>query len=70
VPRARRAILVRHHLARTVRPGTGRLLVSDYAARRSYLRRRSAAPATLAMIAANGGITSATIETTTAATVE
>ena len=27
-----RADLVRHHLARTVRPGTGRLLVSDYAA--------------------------------------
>ena len=32
VPRARRADLVRHHLTRTVRPGTGRLLVSDYAA--------------------------------------
>ena len=32
VPRARRADLVRHHLAHTVRPGTGRLLVSDYAA--------------------------------------
>jgi len=32
VPRARRADLVRHHLACTVRPGTGRLLVSDYAA--------------------------------------
>jgi 2-polyprenyl-3-methyl-5-hydroxy-6-metoxy-1,4-benzoquinol methylase len=32
VPRARQAVLVRHHLARTVRPGTGRLLVSDYAA--------------------------------------
>jgi hypothetical protein len=32
VPRACRADLVRHHLARTVRPGTGRLLVSDYAA--------------------------------------
>ena len=31
VPRARRADLVRHHLASTVRPGTGRLLVSDYA---------------------------------------
>jgi 2-polyprenyl-3-methyl-5-hydroxy-6-metoxy-1,4-benzoquinol methylase len=32
VPQARRADLVRHHLAHTVRPGTGRLLVSDYAA--------------------------------------
>jgi SAM-dependent methyltransferase len=32
VPRARHAGLVRHHLAHTVRPGTGRLLVSDYAA--------------------------------------
>lgn len=32
VPRARRADLVRHHLAHTVRPGTGRLLVSDYTA--------------------------------------
>jgi 2-polyprenyl-3-methyl-5-hydroxy-6-metoxy-1,4-benzoquinol methylase len=32
VPRARRADLVRYHLAHTVRPGTGRLLVSDYAA--------------------------------------
>ena len=32
VPRARRADLIRHHLAHTVRPGTGRLLVSDYAA--------------------------------------
>ena len=32
VPRARRTDLVRHHLARTVRPGPGRLLVSDYAA--------------------------------------
>ena len=32
VPRARRADLIRHHLARMVRPGTGRLLVSDYAA--------------------------------------
>ncbi len=32
VPRARRADLVRHHLAHTVRPGGGRLLVSDYAA--------------------------------------
>ncbi len=32
VPRARRADLVRHHLNSTVRPGTGRLLVSDYAA--------------------------------------
>jgi SAM-dependent methyltransferase len=32
VPRARRADLVRHHLGHTVRPGTGRLLVSDYAA--------------------------------------
>ena len=32
VPRARRADLVRYHLAQTVRPSTGRLLVSDYAA--------------------------------------
>ncbi len=32
VPRARRADLVRHHLKHTVRPGTGRLLISDYAA--------------------------------------
>ena len=32
VPRARRADLVRHHLKHTVRPATGRLLVSDYAA--------------------------------------
>lgn len=32
VPRSRRADLVRHHLRSTVRPGTGRLLVSDYAA--------------------------------------
>jgi hypothetical protein len=32
VPRARRADLARHHLAHTVRPGTGRLLISDYAA--------------------------------------
>jgi SAM-dependent methyltransferase len=32
VPRGRRTDLVRHHLAHTVRPGTGRLLVSDYAA--------------------------------------
>ena len=32
VPRARRGDLVRHHLAHTVRPGTGRLLVSDYTA--------------------------------------
>jgi 2-polyprenyl-3-methyl-5-hydroxy-6-metoxy-1,4-benzoquinol methylase len=32
VPRARRDGLVRHHLAHTVRPGTGRLLVSDYTA--------------------------------------
>jgi len=32
VPQARRADLVRHHLAHTVRPGTGRLLVSDYVA--------------------------------------
>ena len=32
VPRARRAGLIRHHLTHTVRPGTGRLLVSDYAA--------------------------------------
>jgi hypothetical protein len=31
VPRARRADLIRHHLAHTVRPGDGRLLVSDYA---------------------------------------
>ena len=34
-PRARRAGLIRHHLDRTVRPGTGRLLVSDYAADRA-----------------------------------
>jgi SAM-dependent methyltransferase len=32
VPRAGRADLIRHHLAHTVRPGSGRLLVSDYAA--------------------------------------
>ena len=32
VPRTRHANLVRHHLAHTVRSGTGRLLVSDYAA--------------------------------------
>jgi 2-polyprenyl-3-methyl-5-hydroxy-6-metoxy-1,4-benzoquinol methylase len=32
VPRARRADLVRYHLAQTVRPSTGHLLVSDYAA--------------------------------------
>jgi 2-polyprenyl-3-methyl-5-hydroxy-6-metoxy-1,4-benzoquinol methylase len=32
VPPPRRADLVRHHLASTVRPGTGRLLVSNYAA--------------------------------------
>ena len=32
VPWPRRADLIRHHLAQTVRPGTGRLLVSDYAA--------------------------------------
>jgi len=32
VPRAHRADLIRHHLAHIVRPGTGRLLVSDYAA--------------------------------------
>jgi 2-polyprenyl-3-methyl-5-hydroxy-6-metoxy-1,4-benzoquinol methylase len=32
VPAARRADLVRHHLERTVRPVTGRLLVSDYSA--------------------------------------
>jgi SAM-dependent methyltransferase len=32
VPQARRADLIRHHLAHTVRPATGRLLVSDYAA--------------------------------------
>jgi hypothetical protein len=31
VPSSRRADLVRHHLTHTVRPGTGRLLVSDYA---------------------------------------
>jgi len=32
VPRPRRADLIRHHLTHTVQPGTGRLLVSDYAA--------------------------------------
>jgi 2-polyprenyl-3-methyl-5-hydroxy-6-metoxy-1,4-benzoquinol methylase len=32
VPRGRRAHLIRQHLAHTVRPGSGRLLVSDYAA--------------------------------------
>jgi hypothetical protein len=32
VPRQRRADLIRHHLAHTVRPGTGRLLVSEYGA--------------------------------------
>ncbi len=32
VPRARLADLIGHHLTHTVRPGTGRLLVSDYAA--------------------------------------
>jgi 2-polyprenyl-3-methyl-5-hydroxy-6-metoxy-1,4-benzoquinol methylase len=32
VPPRRRADLIRHHLAATVRPGTGRLLVSNYAA--------------------------------------
>ena len=32
VPRQRRADLIRHHLASTIRPGTGRLLVSHYAA--------------------------------------
>lgn len=32
VPPHRRADLIGHHLASTVRPGTGRLLVSDYAA--------------------------------------
>jgi 2-polyprenyl-3-methyl-5-hydroxy-6-metoxy-1,4-benzoquinol methylase len=32
VPRPRWADLIRHHLAVTVRPGTGRLLVSNYAA--------------------------------------
>jgi len=32
VPAARHADLVRHHLAATVRPATGRLLVSDYGA--------------------------------------
>jgi 2-polyprenyl-3-methyl-5-hydroxy-6-metoxy-1,4-benzoquinol methylase len=30
VPPRRRADLIRHHLASTIRPGTGRLLVSDY----------------------------------------
>ena len=32
VPRLRRADLIRHHLDQTVRPGSGRLLVSDYSA--------------------------------------
>jgi hypothetical protein len=32
VPPPRRADLIRHHLASTIRPGTGRLLVSNYAA--------------------------------------
>jgi hypothetical protein len=32
VPPQRRADLIRHHLARTVQPGTGRLLVSNYGA--------------------------------------
>ena len=32
VPPQRHADLIRHHLASTVRPGTGRLLVSDYTA--------------------------------------
>jgi len=32
VPRPRRAELIRHHLDRTGRPGTGRLLVSEYGA--------------------------------------
>jgi len=32
VPPQRRADLIRHHLASTIRPGTGWLLVSDYAA--------------------------------------
>jgi hypothetical protein len=32
VPRRRRTDLIGHHLAHTVTPGTGRLLVSDYAA--------------------------------------
>jgi 2-polyprenyl-3-methyl-5-hydroxy-6-metoxy-1,4-benzoquinol methylase len=32
VPRPRRADLIRHHLASTVRPDTGRLLVSNYGA--------------------------------------
>jgi len=32
VPAPRRADLIRHHLASTVWPGTGRLLVSNYAA--------------------------------------
>jgi hypothetical protein len=32
VPRVRRADLIRHHLDQAVRPGSGRLLVSDYSA--------------------------------------
>jgi hypothetical protein len=32
VPQRRRADLIRHQLASTIRPGTGRLLVSNYAA--------------------------------------
>jgi hypothetical protein len=32
VPAQRRADLIRHHLGSTVRPGTGRLLVSKYTA--------------------------------------
>jgi hypothetical protein len=32
VPQRRRAELIRHHLTQVVTPGTGRLLVSDYAA--------------------------------------
>jgi 2-polyprenyl-3-methyl-5-hydroxy-6-metoxy-1,4-benzoquinol methylase len=45
VPRDRRDGLVRHHLAYTVRPGNGRLLVSDYAA--DPATRHPAAPETL-----------------------
>jgi hypothetical protein len=30
MPRRRQPGMIRHHLAHTVRPGTGRLLVSDY----------------------------------------
>jgi len=32
VPQQRRSDLIRHHLASTVRPGTGRVLVSNYSA--------------------------------------